>query len=75
MPYPRRHLVADASRPRTVTAAEDIQELRMLRDAGYIRMELVEVHLPERTTTAVVEEVTSLGLMAIRHLGPSKPAR
>lgn len=70
MPYPMLHLVAESSLPRTFTAAGDLEELRMLRDAGYIRMELRESPPPGQ---AVVIEVTALGHMAIRHLGPSQP--
>jgi len=62
------HLVAESALPRTFTAPEDLDELRMLRDAGYIRMEML-------ATQATVVEVTALGLMAIRHLGPTPPAR
>lgn len=59
-----RRIIAGAL-PMTVTHEEDIERLRILRDAGYVKADIPQ----DDGTAAVVNAVTSLGRTAMRYFG------
>jgi hypothetical protein len=62
-----RRIVASAL-PMTVTREEDIEHLRILRDAGYVKADL-PLDGGTAPGMAVVTAVTPLGRTALRYFG------
>ncbi|VTU25600.1 hypothetical protein H4CHR_01627 [Variovorax sp. PBS-H4] len=66
MAYELLRKIAGASLPITLSSEADIENLRVLRDAGYVKAELPPQGRP---APAVVTALTPLGRTAMRHFG------
>lgn len=66
MAYELLRKIASASLPMTLNSQADIENLRILRDAGYVKADLPPQGAP---ASAVVIALTSLGRTAMRHFG------
>ena len=71
MAYELLKRIAGCALPMTVTLQGDVEDLRVLRDAGYVKADIP----PRRDTTvpvpvaAVVTAITPLGRTAMRYFG------
>ncbi|VTU20882.1 hypothetical protein H6CHR_01477 [Variovorax sp. PBL-H6] len=66
MAYELLRIIAGASLPMTLSSEADIENLRVLRDAGYVKVELPPQGRP---ASAVVTALTPLGRTAMRYFG------
>ncbi|MBT2324026.1 hypothetical protein J7E62_16890 [Variovorax paradoxus] len=57
--------------PMTVTRDEDVEHLRILRDAGYVRADIPPPGSAVAAGSAIVTAVTPLGRTAMRYFGSS----
>ncbi|VTU18888.1 hypothetical protein [Variovorax sp. RA8] len=66
MAYELLRKIASVSLPMTLSSPADIEDLRILRDAGYVKADLPPQGAP---ASAVVTALTPLGRTAMRHFG------
>jgi len=67
MAYELLRKIAGASLPMTLSSEADIENLRILRDAGYVKADLPPEGVP--SASAVVIALTPLGRTAMRYFG------
>ncbi|NDZ16126.1 hypothetical protein [Variovorax sp. WS11] len=67
MAYELLRKIAGASLPMTLSSQADIERLRILRDAGYVKADLPPEGAP--SASAVVIALTPLGRTAMRYFG------
>ena len=67
MAYELLRKVAGASLPMRLSAETDIEKVRILRDAGYVKADLPPEGAP--AASAVVTALTPLGRTAMLHFG------
>jgi hypothetical protein len=67
MAYELLRKIAGASLPMTLSSHADIERLRVLRDAGYVKADLPPEGAP--SISAVVIALTPLGRTAMRYFG------
>jgi hypothetical protein len=63
MAYELLKKIAEGELPMTLTAQVEIEDVRVLRDAGYVKAEIS----PSEDSPAVVTALTPLGRTAIRY--------
>ncbi|KWT83915.1 hypothetical protein WDL1CHR_04912 [Variovorax sp. WDL1] len=66
MAYELLRKIAGAALPMTLSSQADIEDLRILRDAGYVKADLPSQGAP---ASAVVTALTPLGHTAMRYFG------
>ena len=66
MAYELLRKIVGASLPMTLSSSADIENLRILRDAGYVKADLPPQGRP---ASAVVTALTPLGRTALHHFG------
>lgn len=67
MAYELLRKIAGASLPMTLSSEADIENLRILRDAGYVKADLPPEGM--QAASAIVTALTPLGRTAMRYFG------